>query len=82
MAASFKIYKIEEVYVLVSNLGSQCFLNDVLIFNTDGETLKMLANVDIEFNGKEIKIEQTKGSCMDDGTKYSFEVSGLEIKEK
>ena len=82
MSASFTVYIIDEVYILVSGSGAQCFPNNILIFNTKGETLKMFASADINFNGKNVTIERSNGSCMKEGTKYNFEVSGTELKEK
>lgn len=82
MSASFTVYIIDGVYILVSGSGAQCFPNNILIFNTKGETLKMFADADINFNGKNITIERSNGSCMEEGTKYNFEVSGTELKEK
>ena len=82
MASNFTVYIIGEVYILVSDSGSQCYSKNILIFNTKGETLKMFAAADIEINGKNITIERSNGSCMEEGTKYNFEISGLELKEK
>ena len=72
MAASFTVYKIDEVYILVSNFGSQCFPNNILMFNTEGKTLKMFSNADIEISGRNVFIEISKGSCMEEGTKYDL----------
>ncbi len=84
MAASFKVYKIGKVYLLVSNVGKQCYSNNVLIFNTEGKTLKMFANADITINGKNIDVEVSpSGNCMGEPEyKFNFEISGLELKEK
>ena len=81
MAASFKVYKIEGVFVLVSNRGAQCFPNAVLIINAAGKVLKEYSNVDIEINEKKLTIVvPATSSCMEEGIKYNFEVSDLEIK--
>ncbi len=82
MAANFMVYQIDEVYVLVSGIASQCYGKNILIFNTAGETLKMFSDSDIEINDKNRMIERSKGSCMEAGTKYNYEISGLELKEK
>lgn len=82
MSASFIVYTIDEVYILVSGSGAQCFPNNILIFNTKGETLKMFANANISFDDKNIIIEISNGSCMDEGTTYNYEISGTELKEK
>ena len=80
MAASFKVYKIEGIYIIASNLGRQCFPSAVLIFNAEGKVLKTYSDADLTVEGKQIKIEASKGSCMEEGTLYNFEVSGLEMK--
>ena len=82
MAASFTVYKIDEVYILVSNFGSQCYPNNILFFNTSGETLKIFSAADINISNRNIEIEISKGSCMEEGTKYNYEISGSELKEK
>jgi len=82
MASNFTVYIIDEVYILVSNSGAQCFPKNILIFNTKGETLKMFADADISLDDKNITIERSNGSCMEEGTKYNFEVAGTELKEK
>ena len=84
MSASFTIYKIDEIYILVSSSGSQCYPENVLIFNTKGETLQMYSNVDITINNRNIHIEiSPEHNCMKEAEfKYDFEVSGLKLKEK
>ena len=82
MAASFKVYKIEGVYILASNLGRQCFPYAVLIFDAEGNVLKTYSDVDITVEGYDVTIETSKGSCMEEGIPSYFEVSGLELKEK
>ena len=84
MSSTFTVYKIDEVYILVSGFGSQCYPNNVLIFNTEGKTLEMYSNADIDINNKAIDIEVSpEGNCMGEPEyEFHFEVSGLELKEK
>ena len=84
MAAHFKIHQIDDVYIVVSSIASQCYGKNILIFNTAGETLEMYSNADIRIEGKNIHIDiATSNSCMEDGQiMHDFEVSGTKLKEK
>ena len=84
MTASFTVYKIDEIYILVSNVGSQCYPENILIFNTEGKTLEMYSNADITVDNKNISIEVSPShNCMGEPEfKYNFEISGLELKER
>ncbi len=85
MAATFTVYRIEEVYILVSNFGNQCFSHNALIFNTKGETLKMYSSADISINGKKINVQvSSSGNCMEEGQEEisEFEISKDKLIEK
>ena len=84
MAASFVIHKIDNIYVVISSIASQCYGRNVLIFNTEGKTLEMFSNADILVEDHKVHVEiSTSGNCMEEGQiMHDYEISGLELKEK
>lgn len=88
MAANFKVYKIENVYILVSSIAKQCFCDEVMIFNTNGDVLKTFASSDFDIDGSSIKIRTSdNGQCMGQDweshvTEYNFVINGSKIVEQ
>lgn len=88
MAADFKIYKVDEIYILVSFIAKQCFYDEIMIFNTNGEILKTYTTAIFNINDSSINIKTSdNGHCMGPGTEehvkeYNYEISGLQLIEK
>lgn len=83
MAANFKVYKIENVYVLVSFIAKQCFYDEIMIINTNGEVLKTFTNAsfDLDNNTNLLKISTSDdGMCM--GKNYEKHVSNYTYSVK
>ena len=69
MAANFKIYRFDNVYVLVSFIAKQCFCDEVMIINTNGEVLETFTNATFEFDKDTnlLNISTSEdGECMGD----------------
>lgn len=88
MAADFKIYKVDDIYILVSFIAKQCFYDEIMIFNTNGEILKTYTTAIFNINDSSINIRTSdNGKCMGPGTEehvkeYNYEISGLQLIEK
>lgn len=88
MASNFKVYKVDEVYILVSFIARQCFVNEVMIFNTNGDVLKTISNCDFEIKNNNIKIRiSDNNQCMGLNweshiKEYNYEIKGLQLIEK
>ena len=88
MSADFKVYQMENVYVLVSFIAKQCFENEVMIINTNGDVLKTFSETNIDFDDSVITIRTSdNGQCMGEGyedhiTEYQYEVQGEQLIEK
>lgn len=65
MAANFRIYKIEDVYVLVSSIARQCLGSEAIVFNTDGKVLKTFAMAEISVEDNIINVSTSDdNNCM------------------
>lgn len=85
MAADFRIYKIEDVYVLVSSIARQCLGSEAIVFNTDGKVLKTFAMAEISVEDNIINVSTSSDdNCMDlNNYKNSkYKVSGKTITEQ
>ena len=84
MAASFVIHKIDNVYVVISSIASQCYGRNILIFNTEGKTLEMFSSADINVEDHNIHVEVSpSGNCMGDPEIVrDYEIKGLELIKK
>ena len=88
MAADFKVYKIENTYILVSFIAKQCFCGEVMIFNTNGDVLKTFTSSDFDIDGSSIKIRTSdNGQCMGPDweshvKEYNFVISESKLIEQ
>lgn len=85
MTGNFKIYKVDNVYILVSYVAKQCFCNEIMIFNTNGDILKTFSRAEYTISGSNITIsESDNGQCMGDNweshiTIHKYNISGTKI---
>jgi hypothetical protein len=88
MAANFKVYKVDNVYILVSSIAKQCFGDEIMIFNTNGEVLKTFTISEFSIDGSSISISTSdNGHCMGEDwekhvTKYNFKINGSKLLEQ
>ena len=88
MAADFKIYKVDNVYVLLSFRAKQCFGNDIIFMNTDGDVLKSFTNAEFKLDNKQVDISTSdNGQCMGDGweshvTEYIYTIDDSNLIEQ
>ena len=88
MAADFKVYKIENVYILVSFIAKQCFYDEIMIFNTNGDVLKTFTTAHFDIDGSSIKIRTSDtGQCMGPGAEehvkeYNYEINNSKLIEQ
>ena len=88
MAANFKIYRVDDIYILDSFAATQCFCNNILIFNTNGDVLKTFAHSDFSIDKNIINIKTSdNGQCMGSDyeshiTEYNFIIENSILIEK
>lgn len=88
MAADFRVFKIDEVYIFVSFIAKQCFFDEIMIFNTNGDVLKTFTTADIDIKDHSIRVKTSdNGQCMgpdleEHDKTYNFEINGLQLIEK
>lgn len=88
MTGDFRVYKIDNVYILKSFIAKQCFGDEIMIFNTNGEILKTFTKAEISIDGSTININiSDNGQCMGEDyeshiTKHNYKVNGLELIEQ
>ena len=88
MAADFKVYKIDNIYILISFIAKQCFCDEGIIFNTNGEVLKTFSIAEFSIDGQNIIIRTSdNGQCMGDDwekhvTEYKFRINDSKLIEQ
>lgn len=87
MAANFYVYRVHNVYILVSFIAKQCLCNDVVIFNTNGDILGTYESVDFEIENNKINITSSDNNqCMGEGyeehlTKHTYSIVNDHLSE-
>lgn len=88
MAADFRVFKIDEVYIFVSFIAKQCFFDEIMIFNTNGDVLKTFTTAEFSIDGQNIVIKTSdNGQCMGDNwekhvTEYKFKINDSKLIEQ
>lgn len=88
MASNFKVYKVDNVYILVSFIARQCFGDEVMIFNTNGEVLKTFTRAEFSIDGSSVSISTSdNGQCMGTDwekhvTKHNFKITDSKLFEQ
>ena len=88
MAANFKVYKIDNIYILISSIAKQCFCDEIMIINTDGDVLKTFTTAEFSIDGQNIVIKTSdNGQCMGDNwekhvTEYKFKINDSKLIEQ
>ena len=88
MAAEFKVYKIDNMYILVSSIAKQCFCDEIMFFNANGNVLKTFTTAEFSINEQNIVIRTSdNGQCMDDNwethvTEYKFRIDDSKLIEQ
>ena len=79
MAANFRVYRIDGVYILVSTIAKECFCDEVMIFNVNGEVLKTFTTASFKLDNNDLKISVSdNGQCL--GPDYESHIKEYNYK--